>query len=177
MPVSENSSDDGLVDVTVYYLEMLSPPGRGVPPPRDGVTILPVGKPSVPYYRFLYNEIGRDYRWLSRRKMTDEELAEVIQHPGSRMYVLHVDGSPAGYAELDCRLSHDIELVQFGLMKEFHGQGLGSWFLNWMIDKVWSERPQRFWLHTCNLDHPAALGMYRKAGFVLYDEEHFRREF
>ena len=44
-------------------------------------------------------------------------------------------------------------------------------------DKVWSERPKRFWLHTCNLDHPAALKLYQKVGFVLYDEENFRREY
>lgn len=170
-------SADNLVDVTVYYLEMLSPPEREVIPPHSVLSIMPVTKPSIPYYRFLYNEIGQEYRWLSRRKMTDEELAEVIQHPGTRIYVLHVEGSPAGYAELDCRLPRDIELVQFGLMGEYHGQGLGTWFLNWVIEKVWSDDPTRFWLHTCNLDHPAALGMYQKAGFVLYDEEHLRREF
>lgn len=170
-------AESNMVDVTVYYLEMLSPPGQEILPPRDGLTILPVETPSVPYYRFLYNEIGRDYRWLSRRKMTDLELEVVIQHPDNRMYVLHVDGSPAGYAELDCRNSDDVELVQFGLMGEYHGQGLGTWFLNWIIDKVWSEQPRRFWLHTCTLDHPAALGMYQKAGFLLYDEESFRREF
>lgn len=173
---SENS-EDNLVDVTVYYLEMLSPPGREIPPPRDGLTILPVERPAVPYYRYLYNEIGKEYRWLSRRRMSDEELAAVIQDPRTQMYVLHVAGSPAGYAELDYRAPRDIELVQYGLLKEYHGQGLGSWFLNWIIDKVWSDRPERFWLHTCNLDHPAALGMYQKAGFVLYDEESFRREF
>lgn len=170
-------AENNLVDVTVYYLEMRSPPERALPPQRDGVTILPIEKPSVPYYRFLYHEIGQEYRWLSRRKMSDEQLAAVIQHPGTKMYVLHLGGSPAGYAELDCRLPRDVELVQFGLLKEYHGQGLGTWFLNWIIDNVWSDNPQRFWLHTCNLDHPAALGMYQKAGFVLYDEEQFRREF
>jgi len=175
--VDEKPKGEGLVDVTVYYLEMLSPPGREIPPPREGLTILPVEKPSVPYYRFLYDEIGRDYRWLSRRTMTDEELAAVIQHPKTRMFVMHVDGAPAGYAELDCRNADDIELVQYGLMGEFHGQRLGTWFLNWIINKVWNDNPRRFWLHTCTLDHPAALGMYRKAGFVLYKEERFRRQF
>jgi hypothetical protein len=27
---------------------------------------------------------------------------------------------------------------------------------------------RRFWVHTCSLDHPAALNFYRRAGFVPY---------
>jgi hypothetical protein len=36
-----------------------------------------------------------------------------------------VEGVPAGIAELDRRIECEIELVQFGLMPEFIGQGLG----------------------------------------------------
>ena len=32
-----------------------------------------------------------------------------------------------------------------------------------------SHRPDRVWLHTCDLDHPAALPNYLKAGFEIYD--------
>ena len=71
---------------------------------------------------------------------------------------------------------HSIELVQFGLISEFIGQGLGKWFLQWTIDKAWSYQPKRFWLHTCTLDHPAALPNYTKAGFVLFKQETIRRE-
>ncbi len=80
-------------------------------------------------------------------------------------------GVPAGFAELDRRIEGEIELVQFGLMPEFIGQGLGRYFLQWAIDKAWSYHPRRFWLHTCTKDHPAALPNYLKAGFVVYKEE------
>ena len=63
------------------------------------------------------------------------------------------------------------ELVQFGLMPEFIGQGLGRYFLQWTIDRAWNYRPRRFWLHTCTKDHPAALPNYFKAGFAIYKEE------
>jgi GNAT superfamily N-acetyltransferase len=56
------------------------------------------------------------------------------------------------------------------------GQGLGKWFLHWTLDKAWSYSPQRVWLHTCSLDHPAALPNYQQAGFVLYQQENIRRE-
>jgi GNAT superfamily N-acetyltransferase len=166
----------GFVDVTVYYLEMLAPSQRIVRPPRDGLAVLHVQMPSVPYYRHLYDSVGRDYHWLSRRKLSDEELAAVIHNPRNELHVLHVEGSPAGFAEFDRQQTDEIELVQFGLMANFIGQGLGSWFLHWTIAKAWSYQPKRLWLHTCTLDHPAALPLYMKAGFVPFKEQAIRRE-
>ena len=165
-----------LVDVVVYYLEMRAPSHQSFPAPREGLTILHVRKPSVPYYRFLYNAVGKEYHWLSRRKLSDTELASVIQAPRNELHVLHVDGSPAGFAELDRRQPEEVELVQFGLMGEFIDQGLGKWFLQWTIDRVWSYRPRRFWLRTCTLDHPAALPLYKKAGFMEFQEQVICRE-
>ena len=164
------------VDVTVYYLEMLAPSQRDVPAPRNGLTVLHVKQPSVPYYRFLYDAVGKDYNWLSRRKLSDDELAVILGDSLNEVHVLHVDGSPAGFAELDRSEAGEVELVQFGLMDDFIGQGLGTWFLQWTIDKVWSYEPRRFWLHTCTLDHPAAVPTYKKAGFVQNKEEQIRRE-
>src|SRR4051794_13956965 len=114
-----------LVEVTVYYLEMLATSHRPVPAPRDGLTVLHVRSPTVPYYRSIYDAVGQDYHWLGRRKMSDDALAEVIGDPRDELHVLHVDGTPAGFAELDRRQGDEIELVQFGLMPEFIGQGLG----------------------------------------------------
>jgi GNAT superfamily N-acetyltransferase len=124
----------------------------------------------------LYNAVGKDYHWCSRGKLTDDQLAEIIQDPRVELHVLHVDGAPAGFAELDRRKVEEIELVQFGLMPQFIGQGLGTYFLQWTIDKAWSYNPARFWLHTCTLDHPAALPTYLKAGFTLYKEETIKRD-
>ena len=166
-----------LLDVTVYYLEMHAATGRGVPAPRDGLAVEHVVSPTVPYYRSLYDAVGRDYKWLSRRKMSDEALAAIIGDPRDELHVLQVAGTPAGFAELDRRQPHEIELVQFGLMPEFIGQGLGKWFLQWTIDKAWSYAPDRFWLHTCSLDHEAALPNYTRAGFALYHQETIRREY
>jgi len=165
-----------LVDVTVFYLEMLVPSRRVVPAPREGLTVLHVQSPTVPYYRSLYAAVGQDYYWLSRRKLSDEALAAIIGDPRDELHVLEVDGKPAGFAELDRRQADEIELVQFGLLPAFIGQGLGKWFLQWTIDKAWSYHPKRLWLHTCTLDHAAALPNYLKAGFVQFKQETIRRE-
>jgi GNAT superfamily N-acetyltransferase len=159
------------MEVTVYYLEMASRPERAVPPPRDGLTVVHAHTPTVRYYRFLYDAVGGPWQWLSRKKLSDEELARVLQDPRDEVHVLHADGVPAGFAELDRRVEGEVELVQFGLMPEFIGRGLGRYFLQWAADRAWSYGPRRLWLHTCSLDHPNALPTYRKAGFALYKQE------
>ena len=181
MKEGRSTNDEGagrreFVDVTVYYLEMLSPPAREVPAPRAGLTVRHIEQPSVEYYRQLYRAVGQEFHWLSRRKLSDAALAAIIHYPRIEMHVLHADDRPAGFAELDRRQPDEIELVQFGLTREFIGHGLGKWFLQWTVDRTWSYAPRRFWLHTCTLDHPAALTNYQQAGFTLYRQEAIRRE-
>jgi GNAT superfamily N-acetyltransferase len=157
--------------VKTTYLEMFARPEQVLPPPREGLTVVHARRPTVAYYRSLYDAVGQNYDWTSRKKLSDAELAALLNDPRLEVHVLHVDGVPAGFAELDRRTEGEIELVQFGLMPEFIGQGLGRFFLQWTIDRAWSYRPQRFWLHTCTKDHPAALPNYLKAGFAVYKEE------
>jgi GNAT superfamily N-acetyltransferase len=161
---------DGMT-VKTTYLQMFARPERVVPPPREGLTVVHAEKPTVSYYRFLYDAVGRDYDWTSRKKLSDAELADLLNDPRLEVHVLMADSGPAGFAELDRRVEGEIELVQFGLMPEYIGQGLGRYFLQWTIDKAWSYGPRRFWLHTDTKDHPAALPNYLKAGFSIYKEE------
>jgi GNAT superfamily N-acetyltransferase len=157
--------------VKTTYLQMFAPTPRVVPPPRDGLAVVHARRPTVGYYRFLYEGVGRDYHWTTRSKLSDAELAALLNDPRLEVYVLMADSVPAGFAELDRRIDGEVELVQFGLMPEFIGQGLGKYFLQWTADKAWSYGPWRFWLHTCTKDHPAALPNYLKAGFTIYKEE------
>jgi hypothetical protein len=92
-----------IVDVTVYYLEMLGPSSQVVSAPREGLSVIHAKMPTVAYYRFLYNAVGQDYNWHSRGRHPDAELARLIQDPLNEVQVLHVDGTPAGFAELDRR--------------------------------------------------------------------------
>jgi GNAT superfamily N-acetyltransferase len=127
-------------------------------------------KPTVAYYRFLYDGVGKEYHWHSRGRLTDAQLAAILGDPLNEVHVLHADGTPAGFVEFDRRVADEVEIVQFGLLPEFIGQGLGKWFLRWAIDRAWGYGPHRLWLHTCTLDHPAALPNYLKAGFTLSKE-------
>jgi len=39
-----------------------------------------------------------------------------------------------------------------------------------MIDIAWASDPSRIWVHTCDLDHPRALGNYQEAGFKVFGQ-------
>jgi GNAT superfamily N-acetyltransferase len=164
------STGKGQIETLVTFLEMTEPPTRApLPPPRAGLEVRRAVRPTIGFYRYLYDAIGRDWAWYERKLLGDTELEAILHDRKVEVNVLWVDGVPAGLAELDFRLPPDVELGYFGVLPEFIGQGLGSWLLDWAIHHVWRSRPRRFWVHTCDLDHPRALGVYQKAGFRIYD--------
>lgn len=106
------------------------------------------------------------------RRLSDDALAAQIQAAGVAIYVLYADGQPAGYVELDARVTGDVELVFCGLMPWAIGRGLGPWMLRRATVLAWDQLgARRFWVHTCSFDHPSALGMYKAAGFVPFARE------
>ncbi|MGY8768955.1 MAG: GNAT family N-acetyltransferase [Pirellulales bacterium] len=155
------------------YLEMQSAELHSAATPPDGQNIETrrLNRPSGEHYKFLYQSVGSNLNWVDRLLLSDSELEKIIHDPLIDIWVLIADGKEAGYAELDRRTSGEIELAYFGLFPEFTGQGLGKCFLSFTIQQAWSYLPNRVWVHTCDLDHPAALPTYRKAGFVDYREE------
>ena len=159
------------IPVKTIYLQMTAPAGRNTPPPMEGIEIVRAEKPAVAFYRLLYDAVGRDWHWVDRKLLSDEELGRIIHDDLVEIYVLYVDKVPAGYAELDRRREHEIELAYFGIVPELTGRGLGRYLLDWTVRKAWSYDPQRLWLHTCDLDHAAALPMYLSAGFEVFDQK------
>lgn len=149
----------------VTYLELDHRPSRAVPPPALPVSIVRARQPPVHFYRYLYETVGGGYVWVERRKLDDEALAAIIQDDGVELYVIHVDGVPAGYGELDFRTPGVADLAYFGLIPEFVGRGIGRYFLDQLISIAWSRAIERMTVNTCTLDHPSALPLYQKAGF------------
>jgi hypothetical protein len=50
-----------VVDMKVFYVEMLAPGRRTLPPPREGPSVVQAQHPTVAFYRFLYDTVGRQY--------------------------------------------------------------------------------------------------------------------
>ena len=158
--------------VTVTYLEMTSPDRRSAAPGwPERVTVRRAERPTVSFYRYLYDTVGADWDWYERRRLSDDALAAIVHDDAVEVHVLYVRGVPAGYVELDRRIEDEVEIAYFGLMPDFIGRGLGPALLGWALERAWSCGPRRVWLHTCSLDHPKALAVYRRAGFEVYDRE------
>ena len=158
--------------VTVTYLEMKSPDQRTAPPGwTEPATIARAERPTISFYRYLYDTVGADWDWFERRRLSDEALAAIIGDDAVEVFVLYVRGVPAGYVELDRRVEGEVEIAYFGLIPDYIGRGFGPCLLGWALERAWSYRPRRVWVHTCSLDHPKALSVYRRAGFEVYDRE------
>ncbi len=155
------------------YLEMRRPDALvRAAFPRDDAKVVRLDDPPVSLYRYLYREVGRPWHWLERRDWSDARIRDHLATAGVEIWLLSLDGVPAGFFELR-RTSQETEIAYFGLLPEFTGRGLGKALLTRAVDEAWRSAPQRVWLHTCSLDHPAALHNYRARGFVVYREEAF----
>ena len=156
--------------VGVTYLQMLTPPAAAAAAP-PGASIVRAVDPTVSFYRYLYEAVGRRWFWFERRRLNDNELTGVIHDEQVAVNVLYVDGVPAGYAELDRRQPGETEIAYFGLIGDFIGRGLGRYFINWTVREAWRGEVKRVWLHTCSMDHPRAVSVYQSAGLEVYRQE------
>jgi ribosomal protein S18 acetylase RimI-like enzyme len=121
--------------------------------------------------RRLYREVGGAFHWVDRLRWSDEMWEELFARPGYGLWVLRRMGEIAGYFELAGDTEGSVEIAYFGLRPGFVGKGLGAHLLTGAVEEAFRAGARRVWLHTCTLDHPAALPNYRKRGF-----EEFRRE-
>jgi GNAT superfamily N-acetyltransferase len=157
------------LETIVTFLEMDVPPSRRYPLPLGAnAAVLKAEKPPLAFYRFLQFHVGYPWKWEQRLRLTDHALAEQVHAETTDIHVLHLDGSPAGFYEINRAERGSADLAYFGLMPHASGRGLGRWFLSLAIETCWSRNPDRVTVNTCTLDHPAALPLYQKLGFRPY---------
>ncbi len=134
-----------------------------------------IGRCAPAFYRFLYNEVGQHWNWIDRAAWTDERIAQHLEGAVT-IWVLFLGGDAAGWFELVEHDDRSIEIAYFGLFEHAIGRRIGPWMLGRAVREAWSFGATRVWLHTCTLDHPGALAMYLKRGFVKTSEETYRAE-
>ena len=160
--------------VTVTFLEMYEPKELPVSlqSTHFGLLLNPI---PVNEYRKFYYGVGEKHSWLDRMVMPDEELFDKINARNVDIFLFYVNNEVAGYIEF-VKEEKYVEILYFGLMPAFIGKGYGKYFLQWVIAKAWSYKPEWIQLNTCSLDHPNALRTYKKAGFTeIRKETHQRR--
>jgi GNAT superfamily N-acetyltransferase len=161
------------ITVTRSYLQLSSRHSIRSEKLPDGVRMVHAHPCPISLFRWLYTEVGRDYRWRDRLVWTDEQCAEHLAKPEVSIWVLYVDGIPGGYFELNAESDGSVEIAYFGLMRDFIGRGLGKQLLAAAADRAWALGASRVWLHTCTLDNPSALPNYLARGFEKYREERY----
>jgi GNAT superfamily N-acetyltransferase len=78
----------------------------------------------------------------SRLRMDDETLLAAIHADTTEIYVLYLDGAPAGFFEVNRADPAVTDLAYFGLMPHAAGRGLGRWFLSRAIEACWANTPR-----------------------------------
>lgn len=166
------SASSATVGVTTTYLHV---PRRADFRPsvgdHPGLSVVEARAPSVPFYRFLYDAVGRHHRWVDRLVWSDDELEAYLGRASVTLLVASLDGAPVGYVELD-RGPHPTEpgteIAYFGLVPTVQGRGFGKHLLSLGVTRAFDDGAERVWVHTCSLDGPHALATYRGRGFVPY---------
>jgi hypothetical protein len=153
------------IAVDVTFLRMDAPPEGVASPLPKGATVARLARCSVPFYRYLYDTVGRDWVWWLRRTVSDAEIAGLLARPDISIHVLYQGGEPAGFYELERRGDQGTNLAYFGLMPHAIGHGVGRALLRHAVDAAWAEQPRVVTVNTCTADHPRALPNYVAAGF------------
>jgi GNAT superfamily N-acetyltransferase len=157
--------------VTTTYLEMTAPDQlRRGRLPELPFAVARAELPSPELNRFLYTAVGGPWSWYGRLGWDRARWLEYLDRPELETWLGYARGTPAGYFELE-RAGDDVEIVYFGLLPSFIGKGLGGALLTAAIDRAWQMGAARVWVHTCNLDHPAALANYQARGLRTYKVE------
>jgi GNAT superfamily N-acetyltransferase len=125
--------------------------------------------PTPEAYRTLFRRVGERWLWFSRLMLDDAELCAIIHDPAVDLYaVVDRAGVEIGMLELDFRAQAECEIAFFGLVPELTGRGHGDWLMGQALALGWRKDVRRMWVHTCTLDHPGALGFYRRNGFTPF---------
>jgi GNAT superfamily N-acetyltransferase len=162
------------MQVTRTYLEMSSPSElRPSELPDPEPRIERIENCPVSFFRYLYQEVGRAFHWTDRLGWSDDMVQQHLATAGVSLWVMSWGGAPVGYFELREHEDQSVEIAYFGLLPESIGRGWGGYLLTRAVQRAWDTGTHRVWLHTCTLDHPAALPNYLKRGFRPFREEKY----
>ncbi len=158
-------------EVTVWYLQTTAAGELTAAADPGTATVVEAKVKQAPFNRFLYELVGGPWQWADKRGWTDEQWRDYAEADNLRTWVAWLEGSPAGYFELQKAADGEVEICYFGLAEKFIGRGLGGYLLSEAIRQAWAWRASRVVVDTCSQDHPGALANYQARGMRIYKTE------
>ena len=158
----------GKIATVVTYLEMTARPTSRPLAERSDLELGSMRAASLDEYRDLFRRVGTPWLWSSRLVMSAAALGAILGDPEVEAFALRQQGRSIGLLELDRRQGPHVELAFFGLVPDAVGSGAGRWLMERALDLAFTTEVTRLWVHTCTLDHPAALPFYIRTGFRPY---------
>ncbi|MDA0229508.1 MAG: GNAT family N-acetyltransferase [Proteobacteria bacterium] len=149
----------------VKYMERTAVPENGTPPAPARVTFARETDISPEAYRELHRKVGEEWLWWERISFDDATLGALLSAAATEIFILRVDGEVAGFVELDSSDAEAPAIRYFGLLPEFTGRRLGGYMMESLLRHAWRSAVRRVTLDTCDMDHPAAVPLYRRLGF------------
>ncbi|WP_062226672.1 GNAT family N-acetyltransferase [Aureimonas frigidaquae] len=134
-------------------------------------TVEPVSTPDVDWYLEVYRRVGADHLWFSRLFMERETLIAVLSDAATYVARLTIDGRDEGLLELDFSEDDTCEIKYFGVTVPLQGTGAARRLMNHALATAKARGVGRVWLHTNTLDHPNAMGFYRRTGFTPVSQQ------
>ena len=162
------------VPYTVTHLELTARPATPIPnmPIGSALALIAASNPPAEYFLYLYRTVGAAYEWTDWLDATRQQCEAFLGDPKVELFTLMVDGWPGGFFILDTRQiktrkAGTCDLAMFGLVPQAIGRGLSAWFLASAIHMGWDRAGvTRMTASTTTLDHPRALALYQRLGFI-----------
>ena len=152
-----------------YWLEQRSAAKLRAPSwPVAGAGLHRVVATDGAFNRQMYRAVGAQWQWHDKQDWSAQQWREYAHTPGLLSYEFRCDDESLGYGELLVQAAGAVQIAYFGLLPAAIGRGLGGASLGALIAEAWSwPETRRVWVHTCSLDHPAALANYQARGMRL----------
>ncbi len=119
------------------------------------------------FNKFLHMTVGYNHRWGGRTDWSQEYWYNHVNRDEMETWVAYMQGTPAGYFELEKIPTGEVNILSFGLLPQFIGKGIGGHVLTKAIERAWDMGASKVQVGTCSHDHPHALKNYEARGFHI----------
>ncbi|MEC9392541.1 MAG: GNAT family N-acetyltransferase [Pseudomonadota bacterium] len=160
--------NEELIETTVTWLKYTGYEKGNLPVIKNNINIIKKDNITTYQYKKIYREIGFNYNWISRLKLSEEELKKIIHHENVDIYFMVKKNKIIGFLEIDYRSLKEVKIVHLGIVDSFIGKGYGKKLLKFAIKRSKEIDIKPLILQTNSLDHPNALIFYQKNGFQVY---------